>query len=88
MNSPVGPLMANVFLCHPEEKLTYEGVMPTLYKRYVDDTLAIMPSTDAAFDFLSTLNSLHPSLSFTMEFPVTNKIPFIGIEIIKNVTKN
>ena len=63
MNSPVGPLMANVFLCHPEEKLTYEGVMPTLYKRYVDDTLAIMPSTDAAFDFLSTLNSLHHSLS-------------------------
>ena len=87
MGSPLGPLMANVFLCHLEEKLTYEGVMPTLYKRYVDDTLAIMPSTDAASDFLSTLNSLHPSLSFTMEFPVDNKIPFIGMEIIKNGTK-
>ena len=87
MGSPLGPLMANVFLCHLEEKLTYEGVMPTLYKRYVDDTLAIMPSTDAASDFLSTLNSLHPTLSFTMEFPVDNKIPFIGMEIIKNGTK-
>ena len=87
MGSLPGPLMANVFLCHLEEKLTYEGVMPTLYKRYADDTLAIMPSTDAASHFLSTLNSLHPSLSFTMEFPVDNKIPFIGMEIIKNGTK-
>ena len=58
MGSPLGPLMANVFLCHLEEKLTNEGVMPTLYKRYVDDTLAIMPSTDAASDFLS--NPPHP----------------------------
>ena len=65
----------------------YEGLMPTLYKRYVDDTLVIMPSTDAASDFLSTLNSLHPSLSFTMQFPVDNKIPFIGMEIIKKGTK-
>ena len=87
MGSPLGPLMANVFLCHLEDKLTRDGVMPTFYKRYVDDTLARMPSTDAAVDFLTTLNSLHPSLSFTMELPVDNKISFIGIVIIKNRTK-
>ena len=46
-----------------------------------------MPSTDAAVDFLTTLNGLHPSLSFTMELPVDNKIPLIGMEIIKNGTK-
>ena len=46
-----------------------------------------MHNTDAAVDFLTTLNSLHPSLSFTMELPVDNKISFIGIEIIKNRTK-
>ena len=74
-------------MCHLEETLTRDGLMPQLYKRYVDDTLARMPSTDAATEFLSTLNSLHPSLSFTMELPVDNKIPFIGIEIVKNGTK-
>ena len=68
MGSPLGPLMANVFMCHLEDKLTCNGLMPTLYKRYVDDTLAKMPSTDAAVDFLTTLNGLHPSLSFMMEF--------------------
>ncbi|XP_020605670.1 uncharacterized protein LOC110044460 [Orbicella faveolata] len=87
MGSPFGPLMANVFLCHLEDKLTRDSVMPTFYKRYVDDTLARMPSADAAVGFLTTLNSLHPSLSCTMELPVDNKISFIGIEIIKNRTK-
>ena len=71
MGSPLGPLMANVFMCHLEEKLTREGLMPQLYKRYVDDTLARMPSVDVAAEFLSTL--------ITMELPADNKIPFIGI---------
>ena len=46
-----------------------------------------MPRTDAATMFLTTLNGLHPSLSFTMELPVDDRIPFIGIDIIKNGTK-
>ena len=36
MGSPLGPLMANVFMCHLEEKLTRDGLMPQLYTRYVD----------------------------------------------------
>ena len=30
------PLMANVFMCHLEDKLMRDGVMPALYRRYVD----------------------------------------------------
>ena len=87
MGSPFGPLMANIFMCHLEEKLAGDGLMPHLYRRYVDDTLARMPKTDAATMFLTTLNGLYPSLSFTMELPVDDRIPFIGIEVIKNGTK-
>ena len=87
LGSPLGPLMANVFMCHLEEKLTRDGLMPHLCRRYVDDTLARMPNTDAATLFLTTLNGLHPSLPFTMELPVDDRIPFIGIDIIKNGTK-
>ena len=29
MGSPLGPLMANVFMCHLEEKLTRDGLMPS-----------------------------------------------------------
>ena len=53
----------------------------------MDDTLARMPNTDAATMFLTTLNGLHPSLSFTIELPVYDRIPFVGIDIIKNGTK-
>ena len=87
MGSPLGPLMANVFMCHLEDKLARDGMVPSLYKRYVDDTLARMPNTDAAADFLATLNGLYPSLKFTMELPSENMIPFIGIQIIKNGTE-
>ena len=86
MGSPLGPLMANVFMCHLEEKLTRDGLMSQLYKRYVDDTLARMPRADIAAEFLSTLSGL-TRLTITMELLVVNKIPFIGIEIVKNETK-
>ena len=43
--------------------------------------LARMPNTDAAADFLTTLNGLHPIMKFTMELPADNMIPFIGIEL-------
>ena len=87
MGLPLGPLMVNVFMCHLQDKLACNGMVPSLYKRYVDDTLARMPNTDAAADFLATLNGLHPSLKFTMELPSENTIPFIGIQIIKNGTE-
>ena len=45
-----------------------------------------MPSA-AAVVFLTTLNSLHSSLTFTMELPAGNKISFIYIKIVKNGTK-
>ena len=40
MGSPLGPLMANTFMCSIEEKLESEDKLPSFYKRYVDDTLA------------------------------------------------
>lgn len=43
-----------------------------------------MSSTDAAAVFRTTLNGLHPGPTFRMELSVDNKIPFIGIEIVKN----
>ena len=88
MGSPLGPLMANVFMCHLEEQLTtnLDDNFPTLYMRYVDDTLVSMPDVPSAQHFLVTLNNLHPNLNLTMELPCDNKISFIGFEIVKNGT--
>ena len=56
MGSPLGPLMANVFICHLEEKLEREGKISSFYSRFVDDALSKTPSIEAASDFLIILN--------------------------------
>jgi hypothetical protein len=81
MGSPLGPLMANVFMCSIEDRLQDQGKLPEFYKRYVDDTLSIMPDTETAEAFLSSLNESHPSVSFTMELGEHGKLPFLGTEI-------
>ena len=84
MGSPLGPLMANVFLYSIEEQLDRNNKLPSFYKRYVDDTLATMPNIQAATAFLSTLNECHPAIQFTMEIAENNKLPFLGIMIEKS----
>ena len=83
MGSPLGPLMANTFMCSIEEKLESEDKLPSFYKRYVDDTLAAVKDIPTATAFLATLNEVHPAISFTMEVANNNKLPFIGMELIK-----
>ncbi|XP_015758165.1 PREDICTED: uncharacterized protein LOC107337499 [Acropora digitifera] len=65
MGSPLGPLLANAFMCSIEETLHREGKMPTYYKRFVDDTLTIMPNKTSADNFLDILNQCHSSIKFT-----------------------
>ena len=84
MGSPLGPLMANAFMCHIEEKLKNQNKMPAFYKRYVDDTLSKMPDVSSTSEFLLTLNEIHHSLSFTMELEDNSKLPFLSMVIIRN----
>ena len=87
MGSPLGSLMANAFMCSIEERLQDQGKMPDFYKRYVDDTLSIMPNVETAEAFLSTLNDSHPSINFTMELAANGKLPFLGVEIVKHMSR-
>ena len=58
--------------------------MPIFYKRFVDDTLSAMPDPEAASKFLETLNKCHPSIEFTMDLEVNGRIPFLGMDVIRN----
>ena len=87
MGSPLGPLMANAFLCSIKEKLEQDNKLPEFYRRHVDDTFAMMKSVPATEDFLSTLNSCHPSINFNMDLASDNKLPFIGMEVLKKGCK-
>ena len=83
MGSPLGPLMANTFMCSLEEQLKLRDKLPSYYRRYVDDTLTVMKDEVSAYSFLHVLNDLHPSISFTMELPSENTLPFLGMVLRK-----
>ncbi|PFX30457.1 hypothetical protein AWC38_SpisGene4745 [Stylophora pistillata] len=84
MGSPLGPLMANAFVCRIEKQLERENKMPIFYKRFVDDTLSVMPDPEAASEFLETLNKSHPSIDFTMELQENGSLPLLGMDVIRN----
>ena len=87
MGSPLGPLLANVFLCHVEEMLEQQDKLPSFYRRYVDDTLVVIRDVAEAEQFLITLNNCHPSIQFTMELAVNNTLPFLGMLLMKQRSK-
>ena len=63
--------------------IRHNDPFPSFYKRYVDDTLALVRDHSDATDLLATLNEAHPSIQFTMEAATNNRLSFIGMEIIK-----
>ena len=87
MGSPLGPLLANTFLCSIEEHLEERSELFSFYKRYVDDTFTITPDLSKASAFLDKLNSCHENLSFTMEIAEHDTISFVGMNITKCVNR-
>ena len=71
-------------MCSIEKDLEKAGKMPSFYHRFVDDTITTQRDLTSADAFLSTLNSCHPSISFTMEVLVDGKLPFLGMEAVRN----
>ena len=85
MESPVGPLIANIFMMHLEKKLMEQLEQHGLvyWKRYVDNTLAIVRKDADINKLLTILNSVHSSIQFTIE-PENEKdqsLPFLDILI-------
>ena len=66
------------------EKLEEKNELPSFYKRYVDDTLTIMPDLNEANIFLDKLNSCHRNLKSNMEIADQNTIPLVGMNITKS----
>ena len=69
MGSPLAPLLAEIFLQDFEKKnsstFTSMGIM--FYKRYVDDTFALINSTSSPSDICHQLSQFHKSIKFTYE---------------------
>ena len=78
MGSPLGPILANIFVGHCESKID-EQLWPQFYNRFVDDTFSIFPAEDQADMFHKALNKVHPALRFTVEAESEGKLPFMDV---------
>ena len=55
MGSPLGPLLAIVFLCSIEDNLRHENLLSDMYKRYVGNIFVVMSNIPAAEAFLASI---------------------------------
>ena len=89
MGSPLGPHLANVFLCHWEEIWLNKCPIkfkPLYYKRYMDDTFLLFSSADDVKKFEKYINSRHKNMSFTYEVENDNKLSFLDILVTRENT--
>ena len=86
MGSPLGPTLANLFLCHNETKwLTNcpSEFKPALYRRYIDDTFLLFKDASHIDKFLNYLNAQHSSIQSTSEIETNSMLNFLDITISK-----
>ena len=91
MGSPLGPTLANVFLCHDEKEWLDSCPIefkPELNQRYVDDIFVMFRYRDHVKKFVDYMNTKHPNIGFTFEIEDQNSFSFLDIKVIRNTEKN
>ena len=83
MGSPLGPVLANVFMVHLEETIVpqLQDHMPT-WRRYVDDTFTLVKKGKKD-EVIAALNSFHPNIKFTHEVEKDQQIAFLDVMLTK-----
>ena len=77
MGSPLGPTLANVFLCYHEFK-------PVIYRRYVNDTFLLFRSKHHIEKFRNYSNHQRKNIKFTSETENENSLSFLDIKITRD----
>ena len=86
MGNPLGPTMANIFLCHHEKNWINNcpnDFRPVFYRRYIDDTFILFNHPSHVSKFLNYINVQQPDIKFTSEIESNGKINFLDIVISK-----
>ena len=90
MGSPLGPTLANAFLCFYEKKWLEQcpdKFKPVYYRRYVDDIFVLFKSRDHLIKFRDYLNKCHPNMKFSFEEEKNGKLSFLDVEVSRGGNK-
>ena len=82
MGSPLGPLLADVFMASLENRALKETISSLhLYKRYIDDTFIVCDEYTSTAELLRKFNHSHPSLLFTVEEESNSSFHFLDVKL-------
>ena len=87
MGSPLGPVLANLFLGYYEKNWIeeYQGSKPFFYCRYVDDIFCAFEHQKDIAPFFEYLNDQHINIRYTIENEINNRLPFLDVSVTKNL---
>ncbi|CAH8484591.1 unnamed protein product [Schistosoma mattheei] len=82
MGSPLGPIMADIFMGYLENTILKQAINETTeYSRYVDDTFIICNNKQHAIRLLKLFNNAHTNIHFTMEHEQNDMFHFLDVAI-------
>ena len=88
MGSPLGPLLANIFMTELEKDIIQKLIdkkFIKFYIRYVDDTLLLGKDEDID-PILKELNSYNKNIKFTVDRFINEEVHFLNIKIHQSNT--
>ena len=82
MGYPLGPTLANAFLCHFEKQWLDcpQDFCPNIYRRYVDDIFVTFNSYEQLKRFVEYMNKKHPNIKFTFKHEHNNSFSFLDVK--------
>ena len=86
MGSPLGPALANAFLCHHEGRWLEDcplSFAPVFYARYVDDIFVLLRSREHIIRLANYFSEQHPKIKFTYELEENNCLPFLDVNVYR-----
>ena len=84
MGSPLGPALANIFMCSFENKWLKDcphSLKLVFYRRYVDDIFLLFSSLDQAGKFKKYLSSKRLNINFSLEKENDSRLSFLDLNI-------
>ena len=88
--SPLGPTLANIFLCHHETawlKNCPKIFKPVYHKRYVDDIFVLFKKPEQVLRFVNYMNKSHKNIKFSFETETDKSFCFLEVKICREKDK-
>ena len=90
MGSPLGLIVADIFLCHHKTtwlKSCPKSLKTVYYKRYVYDIFALFEKPEQVSRFVKYMNKRHKNIKFSFETEKDNSFSFLDVKICREKDK-